>query len=895
MTPERWQKVGELYQAALERPSEERTEFVRRMCDGDVELGQEVAALLAADDSAGSFMAGDAIEDAARLLAEEKAGSLSGQTVSHYRVLELLGQGGMGEVYLAEDINLKRKVAFKILPTYFLISRDRVARFEQEARTVSALNHPNIVTIHEIGRLNDVNFIVTEFIEGQTLREIMSERRIDVLEALDLSVQVANALNAAHAAGIIHRDIKPENVMVRSDGYVKVLDFGLAKLAEGEAVKNLNEAPTKIVATTQPGLVMGSTSYMSPEQARADPVDERTDIWSLGVVLYEMLTGRAPFDGATPSHVIVSILEKEPPRLRDYLTPPVEALEEIISKVFRKNRDERYRTAKGLSADLRAVKQELEHSGNGRRPVVVRAGTPTIVTDARATSSAEYLVNEIKRHKTVATLMAAVVLLLVAVIGYWFFWRGAAETGAIDSVAVLPFVNVDNDQTKQYLSEGISDSIINKLSQLPNLRVSSFNSTLRFRSQQPDAVVAGKALNVRAVLMGRLKQQGDDLTLSVELVDIRDNRRLWGERYDRKVADLVAVQSEIAQQVSERLRLRLSHQQQQGLSKRYTDNVRAYQLYILGNYQIRQGIQGTLSNYNKAIEFYNEAINIDRNYALAYVGLFKAYAFLNHRGLCSPADCNQKAEWAALKAVELDDSLSEAHAVLGLVKEDSRDWQDAEREMKRALELNLNSYDANFAYATFLTNTGRAEEAIAFANRAQEIDPTFPALNAYPYLHKREFDKTIELILQMKAGRPVDPGNFQLAEAYIGRGMYAEAIAEMEKVIANDNSPQRWDRYPILAYAYAMGGDRSKALKILSDQQSLAKTTYVSPYSFAIIYTGLGDKDRAFEYLERTVAERSPMVHHFPNRPMFDPLHSDPRFAELLRKINLPPERFLKS
>ena len=791
MTPERWEKVGELYRAALERAPDKRARFLDQTCGGDADLRREVEALLIAEDSAGNFMSGDAMEHVGRMLADEHTDALIGQKLDRYQVLDLLGHGGMGEVYLAEDSHLKRKVALKLLPPYFL-SRDRVARFEQEVRAISALNHPNIVTIHEVRRLDSANCIVTEFVEGHTLRELMSERRLDILQALDLTIQVAGALDAAHTAGIVHRDIKPENIMVRHDGYVKVLDFGLAKLAEQEPATTLADARTKILVRTDSGLVMGTTSYMSPEQARGEDVDERTDIWSLGVVLYEMLTGRTPFEGETSSHVIVSILEKEPQSLGEYLDGRTQEFQRIISKALRKDRNERYQSFKEVSSDLKKLKQKLERSGDTETFAVTSIQpAKTWKTAPPSSSSAEYLVNEIKRHKTAAVFACLTVVLVLGAVGYWFFLRGpTAESAAIDSLAVLPFVNVDNDPNNQFLCEGISNSIIDKLSLLPNLRVAPFNSVLRYRSQQPDPQAIGNALNVRALLIGRLTQRGDDFTISAELIDVRDNRRLWGEQYNRKVSDLVAVQSQIAQEVSEKLRLQLTGAQQQRLAKNYTDNAQAYKYYTLGDYHHRpQTKEGLI----KSIEFYEQARSIDQNYALAYVGLFKAYFTLGLRGFWPPSESRYRAEWAALRAVELDDSLAAAHAVLGFAKEGLRwDWAGAEEEIQRALALNPNSFDAHFAYSSFLVHHGRADEALAYAKRAEELDPVFPMV-AYVYLHQRQFEKAIDLYLQ-RAGKAGYRGQSQLAQAYIGAGRHAEAIAEMQNVISNVDSPERWDQ-----------------------------------------------------------------------------------------------------
>ncbi|MCA1602695.1 MAG: protein kinase, partial [Acidobacteria bacterium] len=730
MTPERWQQINELYHDALELDANRQATFLNQACAGDAELRDEVVSLISSHDQAGSFIAEPAMKVAARVLAEDQATSLVGRRFSHYQIKSLLGVGGMGEVYLAEDTSLGRKVALKLLPAYFTRDAERLRRFEQEAHAASALNHPNILTIYEIGEVDGHPYTATEFIDGETLREHMAGTRMRLDESLDIAAQVASALAAAHAAGIVHRDIKPENVMLRSDGFVKVLDFGLAKLAPRHASMSEPDEPTKSMVKTNPGMVMGTVQYMSPEQARGQDVDARTDIWSLGVVVYEMVTGRAPFAGETPSHVVVSILETQPPPLTHENEMP-KGLEQIVGKALRKNREERYQTASDLALDLKSLKQELEVEARLNRSLKpeefgvppsggwltdAKAAPPeggTLNTIARPASSAEYLVREIKRHKRGAALAAVAMILVFATLAYSFYLkRGAGHVAtsgeAIGSVAVLPFVNESGDPNTEYLADGISDSVINSLSRLPKLRVISLNAVSRYKGKQTDPQKVGRDLSVGAVLMGRMTQRGDELTIRTELVDVRDNSRLWGEQYNRNVSDILAVQEEIARKISEGLRLQLTSEEKKQLEKQYTQNTEAYLLYSLGRHHFRKN---TKEGFEKSIEYYEQAIGVDPKYGLAYFGLSRAYHELEFRGFAFPKEALRKQEWAALKAVELDDTLSEAHVALALAKAVRLDWAGAEKECKRALELDPNSVDANRRYATNLAYEGRADEA----------------------------------------------------------------------------------------------------------------------------------------------------------------------------------------
>jgi serine/threonine-protein kinase len=806
----------------------------------------------------------------------------------------------MGEVYLAEDTKLCRKVALKLLSADLTRNADRLRRFEQEAQAASALNHPNILVIHEVGTEGDYHFIATEFIEGETLRQHLHRRPLSVRESLDIATQVAGALSAAHKAGIIHRDVKPENIMIRPDGYVKVLDFGLAKLTEQHRDSTDTEAPTVAKASTDPGTVMGTVNYMSPEQARGKPVDTRSDIFSLGVVIYEMVAGRAPFDGETPGDVISFILHKEPPPLVRY-SPDVPAeLERIVAKLLAKDKEERYQSAKDLLIDLKRLKQrqefeaELERSVSPdsiSRPPAAATGGAAVATATgsavgsdgaavRATSSAEYIVSEITRHKRGAALAALV--LAIAGGAYLYFAQGGKAS--INSVAVMPFVNESRDPNMEYLSDGLSESLINNLSQLPQLKVIARSSSFKYKGKEIDPEEVAKTLGVGAIVTGRVIQRGDDLQVSVELINAQDKTQMWGEQYNRRAMDLQAMQAEIARTVSEKLRLRLTGAQGQQLAKQTTQNPQAYQLYLNGLFYQRKG---NFENSKKALDYYTQAVALDPKFALAYAGMPSAYVNLTASG-ADPTELLAKGRAAAQKALELDDSLAEAHAALATIKQYEWDWSGAENEFKRAIELNPNLAAAHGSYAGYLSRMGRTAEALAENKRTQELDPLrigFKSTEGIILYFARRYDEAIQVFQNVIKLQP----DYAVARAHLGytyaaKGQYAEATTEYQKLISLEGETP--STLCFLGYAYAKSGKRDEALAILDKLKTTKE--HVSPAELAVLYVGMGDKEAALDALERAYREHDLQMQYLKVDPHYDALRSEARFQDLLRRTGLP-------
>ena len=823
----------------------------------------------------------------------------------------------MGEVYLAEDTRLGRRVALKILPQAFAEDQVRMHRFEQEARAASNLNHPNIVTIYDIGRADSLNYIAAEFIDGTTLRDYIAETEIASLEALEIAAQVASALEAAHQAGVIHRDIKPENIMLRRDRIVKVLDFGLAKLVEGELGETDFDAATQPMGMTQPGAILGTYVYMSPEQARGLPVDGRADIWSLGCVLFEMIAGRPPFSGLTRSDMVAAILEREPPPLMRYSDDVPMELQRIVTKALAKNRDERYQSVKDLLIDLRRLKQEMEFEARlvrsmqtepdeetqtggdvatgARIPSAAKATGPAgsrrtrqSRSQAQTVSSAEYIVTGIKNNKRAALISVAVVALLMAgAILAALFYLNRKPQGRINSVAVLPFVNMAGDPDTEYLSDGITESLINSLSQVPELRVMSRSSVFRYKGAKVDPQTVGRELGVEAVLEGRVAQRGDSLSLSVELVDARDNSHIWGKQYSGKLTEILALQDQMARDLSQSLRLRLSGEEEQRLVKRYTDNVEAYQLYLKGRYYWNKR---TPDGFKRGLELFQQAIDTDPGYALAYAGLADSYAMLGDYSVLAPREAFPRAEAAATTALRLDDHLAEGHTSLAFVKMAYQwDWTTADKEFRRAIELNPNYATAHQWYASYLAMMGRFDDSIREIKRAQELDPLSRIINAnlgLHYYYARQFDQSIE---QLKRTISLDEGFFvphqYLGRTYIQKGMHREAIAELER--ARQLSGNAPEVVASLGHAYAAAGRTGEAQRTLAELDEIAKERYVLPYFRAAVYTGLGDKDQAFIWLERAFEERHPGLVLVNIDPRFDTLRSDPRFTDLIRRLGV--------
>jgi serine/threonine protein kinase/Tfp pilus assembly protein PilF len=894
MTPERWHRIKELFESALERPPEERYAFLDRACDGDEFLRKEVESLITSHEQTGSFIDSPAYELGAELLTEDQAGKLVGQRIAHYEILALLGSGGMGEVYLAHDTRLGRKIALKLLPTHFTTDKDRLRRFEQEAHAASTLSHPNVCVIHEVGETeDDRHYIAMEYVEGVTLRQHMTDARLKLIEALDVAVQVASGLAAAHEVGVTHRDIKPENIMLRRDGYVKVLDFGLAKLTEQPTIDVSTAVGARVKTDT--GVVMGTSSYMSPEQARGLAVDARTDIWSLGVVIYEMVTGEAPFKGETTSDVIVSILDREPQPI-EHCRPAIPTeLQDIVSKTLSKSREERYQTIEELAGKLKSLKQELEYAA--RNETAGELANRTDKQVKRLTSSANYLIGAIKRHQKAVALAVAMLIFVLAASAYFQFARSHQT---IDSLAALPFVNVDADPNTEYLSDGITESLINSLSQLPNLKVISFSSVSRYRGQRIDPQAVARDLGVRALLVGKVTQRGDDLIVSAELVDTLDNSHIWGEQYNRKLSGLLALQKEISREISDKLQLRVSGEQRERLTKRYTESTEAYQLYLKGRYHWNKW---TPEGWQKSIEYFQQAIEKDPGYALAYVGVSNAYNALGFFDVMLPREAWPKAKEAAVKALEIDDTLGEAHAALGSVKYlYDWDWAAAERELKRAIELNPNDEVAHTVYAYYLHSMGRADEGLAEMKRAYELNPLSIRINsgladmlAFAHAH-RQYDQAIE---QFRKTIELEPAQWilgsiywHLGAVYEKKGMYVEAIAEYQKGM---NLSGDSDLAAAFEQAYKASGFREAKRvvmqKNLKKMIEVSKRERVPPLPFAFIHADLGEKEPAFEWLEKAYEERSSALVHLGDgiACTCDALRSDPRFADLLRRIGLPP------
>jgi serine/threonine-protein kinase len=830
--------------------------------------------------------------------------------LSHYRIVSKIGAGGMGEVYLAQDTKLDRNVALKVLPADVAADQTRMRRFVQEAKAASALNHPNIITIHEIAQTGALNFIATEFIDGETLRERIRDG-MTLEEILDVAIQTTSALAAAHAAGIIHRDIKPDNIMIRSDGYVKVLDFGLAKLIEVQVPLTDPDAATRALVQTSAGIVMGTAVYMSPEQAKGGQLDERSDLWSIGAVLYEMTTNHLPFLGETSTETISLILQKEPAPMTRYAHDVPAELDRIVNKALTKNREERYQSAKDLLIDLRKLKRKREVDAEIERTVSPEllgpssnsvtasdqstpatlsgpAAATATVSRANGNFSAEYVTSEIKKHK-LATLVAVLVLAITTIVVIAYLRSRTAE-GSIDSIAVLPFENRSPDAETEYLSDGLAESLIYRLSQLQNVRVTPTSVAFQYKGKQADVVKVGNELGVRAVLQGRITQHGDNLTISAELIDVRNSKLLWGEQYDRKMSDLLATQREIASEIVEKLKLKVSGENK-GLTKHYTESNEAYQIYLRGRFYWSKR---TEEGMRKSIEYYEQAIEKDPNFALAYSGVADAYDLLgapDATGAMAPDDAMPKAKAAALKALEIDNTLAEPHVSLAHVNYYyDHDFATAEREYKRAIELNPSYPTAPAWYAVFLMSLGRFDESLTQIRRAQELDPLSLPINmtmGWVLLTARQSDQSVD---QLRKTLEMDP-NFVLAHHRLGlvyeqQGKYAEAISEFTQVI------NLIGRKPLgvaaLARAYALSGQRAEAQKLLTELQEQAKVRYVSPSSVAMIFAALGDKEQAFSWLEKAEKTRDGILVRLKVDPRFDTLRSDSRFEELLKRIGLP-------